>query len=256
MSKAPYGILLLHGLSSHISCIDPVVPRLAKYNLPYRMPILRGHGTQSSDLQGVKWQDWLEDGQKAFDDLRTECEKIIIVSLSMGSLVGINLAINNPAYCAGLVCIAPALKLKSPLMPLVPVLAKVIPVFKPKPDPKSYFDQAQFETNQNYKEMPSSALVALLRFQQYTRPVARLAKLTVPTLILQTTQDLTVSPQISQFIYDTITSQDKRLVWFHQSGHEMLRDGQREEVLDQIENFIVELTNIGQQSSKQSSIAN
>ena len=246
MSKAPFGVLLLHGLSSHISCIDPVVPRLEKHGLPYRMPILRGHGRRPSDLEGVKWQDWLEDGQKAFDELLTECEKVIVVSLSMGSLVGINLTIANGERVGGLVCIAPALKMRSPLTPLVPLISRVQKTYRPKFDPKSYFDLEQAMTSQNYKEMPSGAVVELVRFIKHTRPAARLSQIKVPTLILQSTADRTVDPRIAQYLLDTISSQDKKLVWFHKSGHEMLRDGQREAVLDEIEAFVGRLAGVEQ----------
>ena len=244
MSKAPVGVLLLHGLSSHVDCIDPVVPRLEKYGLPYRLPVLRGHGGQPSDLNGVVWQNWLEDGQKAFDDLLTEVDQVIVVALSMGGLVGINLVENNQAQVAGLVCIAAALKMKSKLTPLAPVVARFQKNYQPKFDPKSYFDLEQAKTSRNYKQMPASAVLELLSFIRHTRQDEQLAKITVPTLILQTTQDRTVDPKIAQYLYDTISSKDKRLVWFHRSGHEMLRDAQREEVLDQIENFVVEITQL------------
>src|SRR4051812_33106803 len=103
MAKAPLGVLLLHGFTSHINTIDPVVPRLEKLHMPYRLPMLRGHGGKSSDLEGVKWQDWVEDGQKAFDNLLNECEKVIPVALSMGSMVAFELIRKQPDKVAALV---------------------------------------------------------------------------------------------------------------------------------------------------------
>ena len=239
MAKAPVGILLLHGLTSHIDCIDPVVPRLEKYNLPYRMPVLRGHMSKPSDLTGVKWQDWVEDGQKALDDLLQECDKVLPVALSMGSLVALNLALDNPGKLQGLVAIAPALKLKSKLSPFVPVIARFQKEYQFKPDPKGYFDQEQARTTRNYPSLPTSALAEFVKMGTHLRNKALLSKITVPALVLATVHDRTIDPNTALFLYQSLGSQDKRLIWFDRSGHEMLRDAQREEVLDAIEEFVV-----------------
>lgn len=239
MAKAPVGVLLLHGLTSHLDCIDPVVPLLEKLNLPYRMPVLRGHMTKPSDLTGVKWPDWVEDGQKALDDLLQECDKVLPVALSMGSLVALNLTLANPAKIQGLVCIAPALKLKSRLSPLVPVIARFQKDYQFKPDPKGYFDPKQASTSRNYPGLPTSALVEFVRMGARLRNRSLLSKITVPTLVLAAVHDRTIDARAAHFLYQALGSQDKQLVWFDHSGHEMLRDAQRQEVLDAIEGFVV-----------------
>jgi carboxylesterase len=239
MAKAPVGVLLLHGLTSHINCIDPVVPLLEKHKLPYRMPVLRGHMTKPADLAGVKWQDWVEDGQKALDELLQECDKVLPVALSMGSLVALNLTLNNPTKIEALVCIAPALKLKSRLSPLVPVIARFQKEYQFKPDPKGFFDPEQARTSRNYPGLPTSALVEFVRMGARLRNRALLSKITVPTLILAALHDRTIDARAALFLEQALGSQDKKLVWFDHSGHEMLRDAQRQEVLAAIEDFVV-----------------
>jgi carboxylesterase len=239
MTKAPVGVLLLHGLTSHLDCIDPVAPLLEKHNIPYRIPVLRGHMTKPSDLAGVKWQDWVEDGQTALDNLLLECDKVLPVALSMGCLVALNLALDNPAKIQGLVTIAPALKLKSKMSPLVPVIARFQKDLRFKPDPKGYFDPEQARTSRNYPGLPSSALVEFVRMGARLRNWTLLSKITVPALVLATVHDRTIDPRSALFLYQALGSRDKRLVWFDRSGHEMLRDAQRQEVLDTIEEFVV-----------------
>jgi carboxylesterase len=239
MAKAPVGVLLLHGLTSHLDCIDPVVPLLEKYKLPYRMPVLRGHMTKPSDLAGVKWQDWVEDGQKALEDLLQECDKVLPVALSMGSLVALNLALNNPTKIQALVCIAPALQLKSRLSPLVPVMAHVQKEYKFKFDPRGYFDLEQARTSRNYPSLPTSALAEFVRMGARLRNRDLLAKITVPALVLATIHDRTIAARSAYFLHEALGSRDKKLVWFDRSGHEMLRDAQRQQVLDAIETFVV-----------------
>lgn len=240
MAKAPLGVLLLHGLSSHINCIDPVVPRLVKHGIPYRMPFLRGHGTKPEDLYGVRYTDWLTDGHKAFYELTAECEKVVIVALSMGALVGINVTLAHQEKVAGLVCIAPALRYKSKAGELAPLIALFQKELKLNVADE-YFDKEQIKSNANYPWIPSSAAVELLNFQKYTRKPERLQQLKTPLLVLETRHDKTIDPQVAQFLLDSAGSRDKKLIWFDKCGHEMLRDAEREQVLDRIEEFVLRI---------------
>jgi carboxylesterase len=241
MAKAPLGVLLLHGLSSHINCIDPVVARLEKHNIPYRMPALRGHGTQPENLVNVRYTDWLVDGHKAFYELVNECEKVVIVALSMGSLVGINLTLahQDSQKIAGLVCIAPALAYYSKIANFARIIGLFQKRFNFDPAKNDYYDQERARLNENYAWIPSSAVVQLLDFQKFTRHPAKLAKLNVPLLILQGNADRVIDPAQAQILYNLAGTSDKKLVWFDKTGHEMLRDYRREDVLDEIEQFVV-----------------
>lgn len=253
MAKAPLGVLLLHGFTSHINCIDPVVPRLEKLQLPYRMPVLRGHGGKPSDLEGVKWQDWVEDGQKAFDDLLNDCEKVIIVGLSMGSMIAFELIRRQQEKVVALVVLVPALKVTSKLAPLAPFIAKIQKIQHFKFDPKGYFDFDQARTSQNLNDIPSTSVVEFLKFADYSRDAEKLKQIKVPILVLGASHDRTIVPAMSQFVYDNVSSRPRELVWFHGTGHEILRDAQREEVLDHIEAFLVKQIEISSQKSVASS---
>lgn len=239
MAKAPVGVLLLHGLTSHLDCIDPVVPVLEKYNLPHRMPVLRGHMTKPEDLIGVTETDWIEDGQNALDDLLQECDRVLPVALSMGSLVALNLALNNPGKLQALVAIAPALKLKSKLSSFAPLIARVQKFYTFKPDPKGYFDQEQARTTRNYPGLPTSALVEFIRMGARLRNPALLSQVKIPTLVLAAVHDRTIDPNMPLFLYNNLGSRDKKLIWFDHTGHEMLRDAQRDEVVAAVEKFVV-----------------
>lgn len=240
--KKPLGCLLLHGFTSHISCIDPVEPRVKKLGLPYRMPLLRGHGTKPNDLEGVVWRHWLEDGEKALHELWQECEKVVPVSLSMGSLVALNLVVKHPEKMGGVVCIAPALKSKSRLAPFAPVVARMQKTYKFKPDPLGYFDPEAFKTNQNYSEVPSAAIVEFLKFARYTYSPNLSRQIKVPIQIIASANDRTIDNRTAQWLYDTVSSDVKELHWFHRSGHEMLRDAEKEQILDLIEGFLSRLS--------------
>lgn len=247
--KKPIGALVLHGFTSNFNCVDGVLPRLEKHGLPYRMPALRGHQTQAVDLRGVVWHDWLDDGERALVDLLQEVEQVVIVSLSMGSLVGIELAIKYPQQVAGLVCIAPALKAYGPNSRVASLLAKVLKNYKFKPaadhwcEPKLYW-----ERNKNYMAVPTTAIVEFLRFTEHVRPSQKLQQISVPLLVIETKRDKVVYASESERLYNTVSSVSKQLKWFEKSGHEMLLDCEAEQVLDEIETFVVEQIKLKEQA--------
>src|SRR4051812_28806156 len=81
-SVADLGVLLLHGYTSSLDTVNGLLPTIERLGLPYRMPVLRGHGTQPSDLRGVTWHDWVADGSAALDELLKEVPRAAVVGLS------------------------------------------------------------------------------------------------------------------------------------------------------------------------------
>src|SRR5436309_15413770 len=92
----PYGVLVLHGLTSSLASVTPVADRLARHGIPTVVPWLRGHGTRPEDLVGVTWREWYADAAAALDGLLGQCAEAAVVGLSMGALVALHLALERP----------------------------------------------------------------------------------------------------------------------------------------------------------------
>src|SRR5919202_4652995 len=122
-AAAPYGVLVLHGLTSSLASVTPVAERLARHSIPTVVPWLRGHGTRPEDLVGVTWRDWHADAAAALDSLLEQCAEAAVVGLSMGGLVALHLAAEHPERLRAVVAVAPALRQAHPLAPLVPFVA-------------------------------------------------------------------------------------------------------------------------------------
>jgi carboxylesterase len=238
MNKAPLGCLLLHGLSSHINCIDPLVPRLEKLNIPYRMPYLHGHGSKPEDLEGVKWQDWYEDAEKAFKELLLVADRVAVIGLSMGGVVALDLALGHQEQMVGLVTIAAALKFKDPRAFLTPVLTRLQKKFVFKLTEADFMDGEARRTNQNYPWIPARVVGQLYTYQQRMRNPKLINQIKTPALVIGTRRDITIDPAVQPWLYHNLGATEKELKMFERSGHEMLRDGEREQVLDAIEAFV------------------
>lgn len=250
MSKRPFGVLILHGFTSSLDCIRAVETPLKALGLPTRMPVLRGHCARSpTALRGVTWHEWVADAESAMNDLLTEAEKIIVIGLSMGGLVTITLAAKHREQIDSIILIATAIQLTDPVAPGKPlyfVIKAFVPMLRPflkymkRNAPPNYADPALAQYDTNYSWFPGDAGTSFLEFIDVSRK--RLVGVEAPTLIIQSHADSTVAPVSANIIYDKISTplEQKRIVWFEKSEHEMLRDCESGAIVDEVVKYVQE----------------
>ncbi|HEY3359436.1 MAG TPA: alpha/beta fold hydrolase [Polyangia bacterium] len=227
------GVLLLHGFTSHLNCVNGLVPYLEEAGIKYEMPILRGHGTCYQDLRGVTHRDWYVDAERALINLWNHVDRIVVVGLSMGGLVALELAMRHPDKIAGVVGVAPALKFKDPLAKLTGVLSKVVRYW---PSPESFNDLTLKASCKNYPKFATDAFASLYEYSQQI--ALRLPELHVPIRILQSKKDQIVAPESANIIFEQVSSPHREIVWYHKSGHEMMQDCEAEQVFHDIMEFV------------------
>lgn len=232
--KAPLGVLVLHGFTSDIHCVDPLVAPLDRLGLPYRFPILRGHGTHYRDMVGTTARDWYEDAENALLDLAGEVVRVVVVGLSMGGLVALELAARHRDIVGGVVTVAAALRFQDPLAGLAPFLSKVVHFW---PSPNAYNDpELRRRENRNYPKFATDAFASLYA---YSREIPNLLSFVkAPILVLHSKRDQVIAPRSAEIIHEKVSSKDRSLIWFERSGHEMLLDCEREAVVTTIMEFI------------------
>ncbi|HQC45637.1 MAG TPA: alpha/beta fold hydrolase [Myxococcota bacterium] len=236
--KAKYGVLVLHGFTSDVHCVDSLVKPLDAAKLPYRFPVLRGHGTKYQDMEGTTAADWYEDAENALLDLYKEVENVVVVGLSMGGLVSLELAARHRDKVAGVALVAAALRFADPMAFMTPMLAKVVRYW---PSPKAYNDETlAAKENRNYPKFATSSFASLYDYSQSMTNMLSFVK--APIVILQSKKDQVVNPQSANIIYKKVSSKDKQLVWFEKSGHEMLLDLEAEAATNTVMDFINKIT--------------
>ncbi len=244
MTKKPYGVLIVHGFTSSLDCVNGLQPPIEALGLPTRMPVLRGHGGASPEaLRGVKWPAWVADAEAALQDLLAEADKAIVFGHSMGGLVTLTLAVDHPDVIDSIVVAAAALVFANPLGPGGPLhfLAPLVTLFMKKVDmPPKYADPSLAQYDTNYRYAPTDAVASLFEFAKVTR--RRLPEVRVPALIMHSRKDTTIAPAASEVIYREIATppDQKRLVWFEVTEHEMFRDCEREATIQTVVDYVRE----------------
>lgn len=241
MSSVPptVGCLLLHGLTSSLATVSNLVPYLEGRGIPYAMPTLRGHGTRPEDLRGVTWHHWYEDAERALDDLLARCDRVVVMGLSMGGVTALHLAVQRPERLTGLVTVAAALRLIGRGRALLPLLARS-GWLKPVDVRNAFADPALAATSTNYPSVPLSAIATLDAFGKQIE--CELPRVRVPLLTIYTPQDRVAVPAKALTIHERAGTppEQKRLLAFPHSGHEMLMDRDHAAVCAAIVAFIEE----------------
>lgn len=235
--KSSFGFLGLHGFTSHISCISVFEPRIKKFKIPYRFPILRGHGSFPNELIGVKYTDWYNDAENALLELSKYCKKVIVAGLSMGGLLTIELGIKHPKLVSNCILIAPALKFADPLSGMAPFLSRI---FKYWDSPNAYNDEkCKAKNNWNYPVFATDAFISLY---EYAKKIEKMLPLfNRPVLILQSKKDTVVAPSSAEIIKGDIKSRQKEIVYFRKTNHEMLLDIESDAVMDVMEDYLKDI---------------
>jgi carboxylesterase len=220
------GVLLIHGYTGSVAETRPMGEYLAARGMAVRCPLLPGHGTTPADLTRIHWQAWAQEVESALHEL-AGCHAVFVGGLSLGSLLTLWLGAGHPEI-AGLIPMSPVIKLQNPLLPLtlgLRYLVKYSPLGAVTDD---LGDPAALQRVWCYDTTPvwGGAEVYLLQ----RRVLRALPSIHQPVLIFQGRRDPQVDPRAARMVYDTIGSKDKTVVWLENSGHNLLVDGEREEV--------------------------
>jgi len=228
MLDKKYGCLLIHGFTSFRASLEILIPELEKRNIVWHYPILAGHNTHPGDLEGKTWEHWQHDVEEGLKYVLQEADKVIIISLSMGSLLALELAAKYSEKIKSIVLLSPVLHFRAPLSFYSPKIKKVFkkfPIFK-------IFRFSSFKVARKNLSYPWFPVEAFHHYWLRTKHFdSVLEKVFQPTLIIHSKRDRLANPSGAEYIFDTIKSEIKEIKWLNKSGHEMLIDIEAEKVI-------------------------
>jgi carboxylesterase len=209
----PVGAVLCHGLTGMPGSLRAWAEGLADAGLTVRVPRLPGHGTHWRDANATSWQDWYDELERSFDEVRARCERTFVMGLSMGGTLVLRLAEQRGDDVAGVVVVNPSLFTLRKDAKLLPVVRFFLPSFPPvgndikKPG----------VVEPAYDRLPVKAAHQLSRLWKLTN--ADLGRLTQPLLVLTSRDDHVVEPVNSERLMAGAASTDKRQVVLEDSYH-------------------------------------
>ncbi|MDB5104756.1 MAG: esterase [Fibrobacteres bacterium] len=225
--EGAHAVLFLHGWHSSPREVRFLAQRFQAAGFHCRGPLLKGHGTRIQDLAVTRFPDYLAEAETAFDALSATHERVSICGLSMGGLLGLDLASRLPV--ANLVLIAPFLAPTGTTFGLpnrwligrVPLWGNIAKSLAgPIQDP------AGREGHISYHAMPAQAMVSVVVAARRFAPL--IPKVHCPTLILHSIHDTTSDFAGSKLLIEKLGSEDKTLVAYNRGNHVITLDYPRE----------------------------
>lgn len=196
------GVLLCHGFTGSPKSMRPWAEHLAAEGLTVSVPRLAGHGSTWQDLALTRWPDWYAGVERAFDDLRTRCDEVFVMGLSVGGALALRLAEQRGGDVRGAVVVNTSLLTQDKRLKALRVLKHVLPtvpgvandIKKPGQD------------EGGYDRVPLAALHSLT--QLWTLVCRDLAQVTQPLLVFRSAVDHVVEPAGGALLMATVSSTD------------------------------------------------
>lgn len=221
------GILLAHGLGASPHEVKDLADYLAGKGLTVYAVRLDGHGTSIDDLARTKWEDWYRNYKRAYDSMNLAKEKVFVGGMSLGGLLALKLAEDEQAD--GIIALAPAMILDDKR-------TDYAWLFKYFTEYSSRSLDGE-EKNYYYSKFPVASVAEMVEFSKIVKK--DLGKINEPMLLMQYKNDTRVSPESSQLAYDSISSENKQLIWINGTGHVFITEEGMEQYFEQIYQFIM-----------------
>jgi carboxylesterase len=219
-AAGPTGVLLCHGFTATTAEVRLLAQALLRQSFTVAAPLLPGHGTTPRDCNRYTWEEWYASLEQMYEQLATQCQRVIVGGESTGALLVLRLAYEHPEVAA-ILCYAPALRLKLGRANIF-LLSLLVPFLTSIPKPPSTDDTPW----QGYSVQPLRGAKQLLRLQKAIPAI--LPEIHQPILIMQGRLDPTVHPESPTVIYDQVGSAFKEIHWLENSTHCVILDKERE----------------------------
>jgi len=213
-SGANVAFLLIHGFCSDSDELASLGEELESRGMASLAMKIAGHGTTPENLAETTWKDWYDSVTNALSKVKSwDTEYLFVAGLSMGSDLTLYLSTKEKGI-DGIVIFSPAVKAGGLVGKLIPLL-KLFKKFRSVD--LSYIPKMYDLPRTKYDREPLSAIHEFLKFTKETRKI--LNDVTVPTIIIKAGADKTVDPRNADFVYKSISSEDKKIYTIEGAEH-------------------------------------
>jgi acylglycerol lipase len=253
-------LLVVHGIGEHggryMNVVNYLVPRgYAVYAIDHI-----GHGKSDGTREYVeRFEDYIDTLKVFFDMIRVAHPgavpsgkwqpdpPIFMIGHSLGGLIGTVYLLDHQAGLAGAIISGPAVKVPDNVSPVTVALGKLLSTVMPKfglvglkadgvsRDPavvQAYVDDPLVYTGKT----PARSAAEILKAMQ--RVGAQAARITLPILILQGSEDKLVDPKGAQMLYDKVGSADKTYKLYEGLYHEVHNEPEKDQVLGDLGDWL------------------
>jgi len=201
---------------------------------------LAGHATQPEDMIRSRYPDWLASVEDGYNLLRSSCDQVFLLGLSMGGILSLISA--TQLEIRGVVAMSTPYKLPDdPRLKYLKVLSKVMPYMeKNKDGPGAGWFGDDWKQHVAYPQNPLRSIAELNEILGVMR--LSLPKINVPVLLISSKDDHYIYEGSMDAIYAALGTKDKQKMWVEGSGHVITEEPKREQVFQAAGDFIARVS--------------
>lgn len=229
------GVLLVHGFTSTPYDLRACGDYLHAHGLAVEAPLLAGHGTAPEDLAQTRLGDWLGSIQAATHRLRSRCDRVFALGISLSGNFLLSLA--PDLRYDGLILVGTPLRFRYERG--YRAAYRVLRALGVEYQRKWYHDALAEEIRRRrptYRHFPLACAPDCLRAVERSRQ--QLALVQCPVLILQSTRDHAVDARTVSELAASLRSEDITVRWYADRYHVLVVDRGAEDVFADIAAFI------------------
>ena len=235
-------VILIHGYPESPYSVRLLGKYLAANGFHVFGPLLPGFGKNYQYLyKHSNWREWIKEIDNLINMIKKKDSQNIFVSgISMGGFITLYIAIHHPEVKA-IAPICGPVYVKSMLkwvIPITKIFKKYVTITQSEidvMDPNIQHDPIILKLNQNYNKVVLKGVSSELKIMKKVRK--NLHRITQPILICQGRNDNTIPLETPKYIYERVSSQDKSINWYENSGHLLTLDYDKEELFKDIATF-------------------
>lgn len=225
-------VLLLHGFTGNSADVRMLGRFLEKKGYTCHAPQYKGHGVPPEELVHTGPEDWWQDVMNAYQFLKDKGhENIAAVGLSLGGVFSLKLGYTVPIK--GIVPMCAPMYIKSE-----DVMYKGVLEYAREWKKREGKSEEQIETEMK-EFQPMNTLKEL---QQLIKEVREnVDMIYAPTFVVQARHDNMINTDSANIIYNEVENDNKKLKWYEQSGHVITLDKEKDQLHEDVYNFLESL---------------
>ena len=227
--EGPRAVLFLHGFTGNSSDTRQMGRFLQKKGYTSYAPHYEGHGEPPEALLASNPNIWWKQVLEAYDFLKEKgYEEIAVVGLSLGGDFALKLSQHRDCIGISTMCSPMYIKTTGNMFEGVLAYARE---FK-KREGKS---QEQIDIEMSHFH-PTSMLEDLQATIQGVRD--SLSSVYAPIFVVQSTNDKMINPDSANIIYNEVSSDEKYIKWYENSGHVITIDKEKDQLHEDMYQYL------------------
>lgn len=227
-------VLLLHGFTGHTADVRMLGRYLEKKGYTCHAPLYKGHGVPPEQLVHTGPEDWWKDVMEGYEFLKNKGhQEIAVAGLSLGGVFSLKLGYTVPVK--GIIPMCAPAYIKSEEVMYEGILEFAL-------EYKRQEGKSQAQINKEMEEFKKTPMKTLKSLQQLTAEVREhLDLIYAPLFVVQARRDKMIDTNSANLIFNEAQSEIKKLKWYEESGHAITLDRERNQLHEDIYQFLEEL---------------